>query len=73
MEHKMPDFLVDFFAERKTRESTESVAAATTRLQPLPLSSPGHLQQSGSRTSQFILEVSQRILVIHERKELHDS
>ena len=42
-------------------------------LQPLPLSSVGHLKQSGSRTSQFMLEVSQRILVIHERKELYDS
>ena len=29
MEHKMPDFLVDFFAERNFQESTESVAAAT--------------------------------------------
>ena len=38
-------------------------------LQPLPLSSVGHLRQSGSRTSQFMLEVCQRILVIHERKE----
>ena len=29
MEHKMPDFLGDFFAERNFQESTESVAAAT--------------------------------------------
>ena len=30
VEHEMSDFLVDFFAERNFRESTESVAAATT-------------------------------------------
>ena len=30
MGHKMPDFLVDLFAERNFQESTESVAAATT-------------------------------------------
>ena len=42
-------------------------------LQSLPLSSVGHLKQSGSRTSQFMLEVSQTILVIHKRKELYDS
>ena len=30
MEHKMPDFLIDFFAARKLRESTESVATAIT-------------------------------------------
>ena len=29
IEHKMPDFLVDFVAERNFQESTESVAAAT--------------------------------------------